>query len=72
MAIPPLETSRLFLHSGIVKLVSARPQFGLAHMDRYRLFVYRNDGRPLGAAMVIRAVDDAEAIAQVSLILSNA
>jgi hypothetical protein len=33
-------------------------------MDRYRLFVYRDDGRPLGAAIVIHAVDDAEAIAQ--------
>ena len=33
-------------------------------MDRYRLFVYRDDGRPLGAAISIRAADDAEAIAQ--------
>ena len=34
-------------------------------MDRYRLFVYRDDGRPLGAAaIVIHAADDAEAIAQ--------
>ena len=33
-------------------------------MDRYRLFVYRDDGRPLGAAIAIHAADDAEAIAQ--------
>ena len=38
--------------------------FGLARMDRYRLFVYRDNGRPLGAAIVIHAADDAEAIAQ--------
>ena len=33
-------------------------------MDRYRLFVYRDDGRPLGAAIVTHAADDAEAITQ--------
>ena len=33
-------------------------------MDRYRLFVYRDDGRPLRAAIAIHAADDAEAIAQ--------
>ena len=57
-------TSRSVLHSGIVKFVLVRPQFGLARMDRYRLFVYNDDGRPLGAAIVIHAADDAEAIAQ--------
>jgi hypothetical protein len=41
-----------------------RLRFGLARMDRYRLFVYREDGRPLGAATVIHAADDAEAIAR--------
>jgi hypothetical protein len=33
-------------------------------MDRYRLFFYSDDGWPLGAAIVIHAADDAEAIAQ--------
>jgi hypothetical protein len=33
-------------------------------MDPYRLFVYSDDGRLLGPAMVIHAANDAEAIAQ--------
>ena len=56
--------SRLFLHFGMINFVSVRPRFGLARVDRYRLFVYADDGRPLGAAIVIHAADDAEAIAQ--------
>jgi hypothetical protein len=40
------------------------PQFGLAHMDLYRLFVYSDDGRLLGPAMIVDADNDAEAIAQ--------
>jgi hypothetical protein len=52
-------TSRLILHFGIINFVSVRPRFGLARMDRYRLFVYRDDCRPLGASIVIHAADDA-------------
>src|SRR5262249_20598516 len=57
-------TLRLILHSGVIMFISIRPRFGLARMDRYRLFVYRDDGRPLGAPIVIHAADDAKAIAQ--------
>ena len=55
-------TLRLILHSGLIMFISIRPRFGLARMDRHRLFVYRDDGRPLGAPIVIHAADDAEAI----------
>jgi hypothetical protein len=41
-----------------------RPQFGLAHMGPYRLFVYSEGGQLIGAATVIHAANDAEAIAQ--------
>jgi hypothetical protein len=41
-----------------------RPQFGLAHMLGYRLFVYSEDGQLIGAAKVIHAANDADAIAQ--------
>ena len=41
-----------------------RPQFGLAHMHGYRLFVYSEDGQLIGAAKVIHAANDADAIAQ--------
>jgi hypothetical protein len=49
--------------------VPVRPQFGLAHfglahMDAYRLFVYSDDGQLIGAATVIHAASDTEAIAQ--------
>src|SRR5262249_13367950 len=57
-------TTHLILHSRFIKFPSVRLQFGLARMDRYRLFVYSHDGRPLGSAIVIHAADDAEAIAQ--------
>ena len=33
-------------------------------MDAYRLFVYSDDGQLIGAATVIHAASDAEAIAQ--------
>jgi hypothetical protein len=41
-----------------------RPQFGLAHMHGYRLFVYSEGGQLIGAAKVIHAANDADAIAQ--------
>jgi len=41
-----------------------RPQFGLAQMHGYRLFVYSEDGQLVGAAKVIHAANDADAIAQ--------
>ena len=36
--------------------------YGLADMDAYRLFVYRDDGRLTGPAKTIYAANDAEAI----------
>ena len=33
-------------------------------MDPYRLFVFSDDGQPLGPATVIHAANDSEAIAQ--------
>ena len=37
---------------------------GLAEMDAYRLFVYRDDGHLIGRATTIHAANDAEAVAQ--------
>ena len=37
-------------------------------MDAYRLFVYSDDGQLIGAATVIHAANDAEAIAQAEVI----
>jgi hypothetical protein len=37
-------------------------------MDPYRLFVYSDDGRPLGPATVIPAANDAHAIAQAEIV----
>ena len=36
--------------------------YGLADMDAYRLFVYRDDGHLIGPAKTIHAANDAEAI----------
>jgi hypothetical protein len=49
-------------------IASVRPQFGLAQMDEYRLFVYDEDGQLIGAAHVISAANDDEAIAQAEAI----
>jgi hypothetical protein len=38
--------------------------YGLADMDAYRLFVYRDDGHLIGPAKTIHAANDAEAIRQ--------
>jgi hypothetical protein len=45
-----------------------RPQFGLAHMHGYRLFVYSQDRQVIGPAKIISAANDAEAIAQAEAI----
>ena len=45
-----------------------RPQFGLAHMHGYRLFVYSQDGQVIGPAKLISAANDTEAIAQAEAI----
>ena len=37
-------------------------------MDVYRLFVYSDDGRLLGPAMIVHADNDAEAIAQAEVV----
>ena len=38
--------------------------YGLADMDAYRLFVYRDDGHLVGPAKTIHAANHAEAIRQ--------
>ena len=50
------------------KCVSETERFGLAYMDHYRLFVYREDGQLIGPGMVIHAADDAHAIAQAEIV----
>jgi hypothetical protein len=44
--------------------MSVGPKFGLAHMDPYRLFLYREDGQVVAPAIRVRAANDAEAIAK--------
>jgi hypothetical protein len=58
----------LILHSRMIKSPLSEIAFGIAHMDPYRLFVYSDDGRLLGPAMVIQAANDAEAIAQAEIV----
>jgi hypothetical protein len=45
-------------------MMSVGPKFGLAHMDPYRLFLYREDGQVVAPAIRVRAANDAEAIAK--------
>jgi hypothetical protein len=61
-------TWRLIPRSSQKKRVSETARFGLAYMDHYRLFVYREDGQLIGPGMVIHAADDADAIAQAEIV----
>ena len=61
-------TWRLIPRSSQKKRVSETARFGLAYMDHYRLFVYREDGQLIGPGMVIHAADDAHAIAQAEIV----